>query len=96
MPKFYVHVSLFEATPEQGQKFDEIMSNFHYLKSIKEGDELYRLPPGGYVINSNVDCDHIVSLTFSIASTAGVNAHVFACIFNKHSSLLPVDTLADF
>ncbi len=96
MPKFYVHVSLFEATPEQSQNFDEIMRNFHYLKTIKDGDELYRLPPGGYVINSNSDCDHIVSQTFSIANTAGINAYIFACVFNGHSSLLPADDLADF
>lgn len=38
MNQFYVHVRLFEDTAEQTKKFEELMLNFLYQKTVKESE----------------------------------------------------------
>ncbi|WP_316434080.1 hypothetical protein [Klebsiella pasteurii] len=90
MNQFYVHVRLFEATSEQTKKFEEFMLNFLYQKTTKvHDDSCYRLLPGGWILNSTMDCDNIVKQTSSIANLAGVNADIFVCKFEQSACLLP-------
>lgn len=89
MKRIYVHVHLFQATPEQAIKFTEIMRNFGFLDSISDDDGKLQLPPGGYVGNASTTCKSVVDQTFAIANTAGVDAHIFACEFERSSDLLP-------
>jgi hypothetical protein len=89
MSQFYVHVRLFEATAEQAKKFEELMLNFLYQKTIKESDEDCRLIPDGYILKSTMNCQQIVDQTFAIASSAGVNANIFVCKFEQSAHLLP-------
>lgn len=93
MSQFYVHVRLFDATAEQTKKFEEFMANFLYMKTTKEHEERLRLLPGGYIFNSTMDCQNVVDQTFAIASSAGVNAHIFVCKFEQSAYLLPSASL---
>ncbi|HEY2454108.1 MAG TPA: hypothetical protein VGI71_16055 [Scandinavium sp.] len=93
MKQFYVHVRLFEATVEQAKKFEEFMANFLYAKTIEAHEERLRLLPGGYIFNSTMNCQNVADQTYSIASSAGVNAHIFVCEFEQSASLLPSASL---
>ncbi|ECH9373715.1 hypothetical protein ZL54_17995 [Salmonella enterica subsp. enterica] len=89
MNQFYVHVRLFEATAEQAKKFEELMLNFHYRKTTKDDDGDCRLIPGGYILNSTMNCNNIENQTLSIANSVGVNANIFVCKFEQSAFLLP-------
>ncbi|MGR3754474.1 YmfI family phage protein [Edwardsiella anguillarum] len=89
MKQIYVHVQLFQATSEQAIKFKEVMRSFGFVDSIQDKDEKLQLPPNGYIGKSRLSCQGVVDQTFSIANTAGVNAHIFACEFERFSELLP-------
>ncbi|HBM7600284.1 hypothetical protein [Enterobacter asburiae] len=96
MANFYVHVRLFEANHEQELKFIEVMRKFHYQKIIEDSDgDHLRLLPGGYLIESSLDCNQIVNQTFSIANTVGVNADIFVCEFQRNSHQLPIASLVN-
>ena len=57
MNQFYVHVRLFEDTAEQPKKFEELMLNFLYQKTVKESDDsCCRLIPEGYILKSTMNC----------------------------------------
>ncbi|WP_234083726.1 YmfI family phage protein [Enterobacter quasiroggenkampii] len=89
MSQFYVHVRLFEASAEQTKKFEELMLNFQYQKTIKESDDESRLIPEGYILKSTMNCQQIVDQTFAIANSAGVKANIFVCKFDQSAHLLP-------
>ena len=94
MNQFYVHVRLFEATAEQTKKFEELMLNFLYQKTIKESDDsCCRLIPEGYILKSTMNCQQILDQTFSIANSAGVDANIFVCKFEQSARLLPSASL---
>lgn len=89
MKRFYIHVQPFQASPEQVAKFKEIMSNFGFFDFLTEDNIDYQLPPGGFVGPSNAGGKNVLDQTFSIANTAGFNAHIFVCEFTKSAQLLP-------
>ncbi|BDW58770.1 hypothetical protein PSI59_004027 [Escherichia coli] len=94
MNQFYVHVRLFEATAEQTKKFEELMLNFLYQKTVKESDDsCCRLIPEGYILRSTMNCQQILDQTFSIANSAGVDANIFVCKFEQSACLLPSASL---
>ncbi|WP_227135727.1 hypothetical protein [Kosakonia radicincitans] len=87
--RFYIHVQPFQATHDQVLKFNEIMRNFGFIDYVTSDDVDYQLPPGGFIGNSTAGCQHIVDQTFSIANTAGFNANIFVCEFERSADLLP-------
>lgn len=94
MNQFYVHVRLFEDTAEQTKKFEELMLNFLYQKTVKESDDsCCRLIPEGYILKSTMNCQQILDQTFSIANSAGVDANIFVCKFEQSACLLPSASL---
>lgn len=84
MNQFYVHVRLFEATAEQTKKFEELMLNFLYQKTIKESDDsCCRLIPEGYILKSTMNCQQILDQTFPLLTVLVLTQIYLSANLNK-------------
>ena len=84
MNQFYVHVRLFEATAEQTKKFEELMLNFLYQKTIKESDDsCCRLIPEGYILKSTMNCQQILIKLFPLLTVLVLTQIYLSANLNK-------------